>query len=107
VLQAAWLVLWSKCGRNSSPPEAIAIRRDLFFALVRLAEHDIEQLIYELEGPLDNHASTVYRVRLALGDISTPDSSGTDLPVWEPAEPNAWQRCELVERFLVLPPTRR
>ncbi|WP_433379398.1 hypothetical protein [Streptosporangium sp. CA-115845] len=105
VLQAAWLDLWSKCGRDNSPPEAIAIRRDLFLALARLAEHDIEQLICDLAGLLDNDAPTVYRARLALGDISVPDSSGTDPQVWELAELNAGQRCELVGRFLALPPS--
>jgi len=107
VLQAAWLDLWSKCGRDDSSPEAIAIRRDLFLALARLAKHDVEQFISDLDGLLDNDASAVHRIRSALGDTPAPDSPSTRPHPWELEKLSATQRRDLIERFLTLPPSAR
>ncbi|GAA2697395.1 hypothetical protein GCM10010412_092190 [Nonomuraea recticatena] len=102
VLRAAWLDLWAKCGRVESSPDAIALRRDLFLACARLAEHDLEEFLYDLDGLLDNDASTVLRIRVALGDTGMPDS--LDAPeVWETTELSATGRRDLVSRYLALP----
>ncbi|WP_433249008.1 hypothetical protein ACQPYK_01570 [Streptosporangium sp. CA-135522] len=107
VLQAAWFDLWAKCRRLDSSAEAIAIRRDLFFELVRLAEHDLEHLLHDVDGLLSNDARTVQRVRVDLGDVVTSDALDEAPQVWETTDLSADERRDLVSRYLSLPVASR
>ncbi|WP_188186993.1 hypothetical protein [Nonomuraea sp. SYSU D8015] len=103
VLQAAWKDLWSKCSKLETSAEAIAVRRDLFLALARLAGHDLGQLASTLSDVLADTAWAVTGVRTALGDLAPDvlDENEHELPR---AGLKTTERATLCERVLALPP---
>lgn len=106
VLQAAWQDLWVKCGSSKSP-DSVAVRRDLLLALARQAGHDIRWLSFELDGILDNDASTIHKVCTVVPDGIAPYAIDGVPKYGELATLSPLQRVELCGKFLALPPQPR
>ena len=66
----AWSDLTEACRDPAVTWEALSLRRELFWQLVREGDHDAEQMSRYLVGVLGNQAFGVSLARLWLGDIS-------------------------------------
>ena len=100
----AWNDLREACHDPAVTWEALSLRRELFWQLVREGDHDAEQMSRRLVGVLANEAFQVSLARLWLGDISE-DEVPRPLPVTD-AELTEMQQLELCERLLTKPATR-
>jgi hypothetical protein len=99
-----WSDLREACHDPAVTWEALSLRRELFWQLVREGGHDAEQMSRHLAGVLANEAFQVALARLWLGDISE-DEVPRPLPATD-AELTEMQQLELCERLLTKPATQ-
>jgi len=76
VLAAAWSDLLEACRATAVRYETLAIRRELFWHLVRAGGHDAGQMSSHLAGALGGTAFDVALVKLWLGDGGEEDRPG-------------------------------
>jgi hypothetical protein len=76
VLEAAWLDVADACRDPRTPYTTIAVRRDLFWQLVRAADRNTRDLRSGLTGILEDSALGIHLVRVRLGEIPTPEPGG-------------------------------
>ena len=100
----AWSDLREACHDPAVTWEALSLRRELFWQLVREGDHDAEQMSRHLVGVLANEAFQVSLARLWLGDISE-DEVPRPLPATDAAL-TEMQQLELCERLLTKPATQ-
>ena len=100
----AWSDLTEACRDPAVTWEALSLRRELFWQLVREGDHDAEQMSRYLVGVLGNQAFGISLARLWLGDISEDEVprplSATGAALTE------MQQLELCERLLTKPATQ-
>jgi len=101
---AAWRDLTEACRDPAVIWEALSLRRELFWQLVRAGDHDAEQMSRHLADILVNQGLGVSLARLWLGDISE-DEVPRPLPATGAAL-TEMQQLELCERLLTKPATQ-
>jgi hypothetical protein len=101
---AAWGDLLEACRDPAVAWEALSLRRELFWQLVREGDHDAQQVSRHLFGILANQGYEVSLARLWLGDIGE-DEVPRPLPATSAAL-TEMQQLELCERLLTKPATR-
>jgi len=100
----AWSDLREACHDPAVTWEALGLRRELFWQLVREGDHDAEQMSRHLVGVLANQAYQVSLARLWLGDISEGQVP-RPLPATDAAL-TEMQQLKLCERLLTKPATQ-
>jgi len=101
---AAWNDLAEACKDTATSDEVLALRRDLFWELLRAGDYGVDQMSQLLAGVLGDSSFHVIQARVWLGDIAEEDVT---LPrPFDSAGLTSDQQLALCERLLVKPPLR-
>jgi hypothetical protein len=99
---AAWADLIEACRDPATGDETLAVRRDLFWQLLRTGNYGGEQTSQLLGGVLTDSAFHVWEARIWVGDITEAEAG------WPRPDQDAGlsqdQRLALCRRFLITPP---
>jgi hypothetical protein len=102
VREAAWIDLADTCRDEAASYETLALRRDLFWDLVRAGDYGLEEMSRLLAAVLSDSEFFISDARLWLGDIAEGDvpwpPSGRDAGLTE------GEQMTLCRRLLTKPP---
>lgn len=104
-LAAAWTDLLRACGRRETPMNTVAVRRDIFWAIVRASDRNVDELSSELVSVLTGDLAITHFATPKVGEI---EKSDTDLRTLRDALPTPpLKRLERAERILRAEPTKK
>jgi hypothetical protein len=105
-LAAAWSDLLGACRATAIRYETLAIRRDLFWQLVRAGNHDADQMSRHLAGALGGTQLDVALVKLWLGDIGENGVPRPGPGLVQDAGLTMQEQLALCQRILAKSPAR-
>jgi hypothetical protein len=104
IREAAWVDLIKACRDPSTSYDTLALRRDLFWQVIKAADYALDQMSRLLGGILGDAGISVTEAKLWLGDVAE------DRVEWQKPDQYAGlseeQQLSLCQRLLTKPPTR-